>query len=171
MLYNFLNPIKQAKLASVSSRQGPSKSQISFTAWLHLEISKPSTSSSHLRLLLAQEGQARAKHKSGLTLASTTQETPGPAHPVDSYRPLQSTVTLSLHSWSSLEGRSCWSVVTANPCSWLAWLNPSYWTSNSNQGSTIRGGGIQPTWRVHLEYPAWVKGEAVPLDLTGHLLH
>ena len=28
-----------------------------------------------------------------------------------------------------------------------------------------------PTHRVHLEYPAWVIGEAVPLDPTGHLLH
>ena len=43
--------------------------------------------------------------------------------------------------------------------------------ANSNQGSTTTGGCTQPTQWVHLEYPAWVKEEAVPLDSTGHLLY
>ena len=36
---------------------------------------------------IAQAGWLWAKHRWGVTMACTTQETPGPAHPVDSYRP------------------------------------------------------------------------------------
>ena len=36
---------------------------------------------------------------------------------------------------------------------------------NSNQGSTTRRGYMQPIHMAHLEYPVWVKGEAVPLAL------
>ena len=43
--------------------------------------------------------------------------------------------------------------------------------ANSNQGSTTRGGCTQPTQWAHLKYPAWVIGEAVPLDRIGHLLY
>ena len=43
--------------------------------------------------------------------------------------------------------------------------------ANSNQGSTTTGRCSQPAWRAHLEYPAWVIGEDVPLDPTGHLLY
>ena len=61
MLHNFLNPLKQAT-ASLSGPQPPhlllggpkcgtSSSQPRFTVWLCLGISKPCTSSSHLRLL------------------------------------------------------------------------------------------------------------------------
>ena len=150
-----------------SSSSGP----LRFTAWLHLGISKPSTSSSHLRLLYSSGRVPQAKYRWGLTLACTTWEPPGPVHPVDSYRPCQSTTTLPLHSWSSTEGRGWCSVDTANPCSWLAWVNPSHWSANSNQASTTRGGWTQPTQRARLEYPASVIGEAVPPDLTGHLLH
>ena len=164
-----LNPITPAPagLASVS----PSSSQIRVTAWLHLGTSKPSTSSSHLRLCYSSGRVPQAKHKWRLTLACITWETAGPVHPVDSYRPHHSTATLPLHSWSSTEGRVWWSVVTASPCSWLAWVNPSHWSSNRNQSTTVRGGCTQPTQRAHLEYPAWVIEEAIPLDPTGHLLH
>ena len=128
-------------------------------------------SSSHLIAFIAQAGWPWAKHRWGLTLPCTTQETPEPADPVESYRPHQSTTTLPSHSWSSTEGRGCCSIVTVSPCSWLAWVNPSHWPANSNQGSTTRGGCTQPTQRVHLEYPGWVIGEAVPLDPSGHHLH
>ena len=61
MLHNFLNPLKQA-IASLSNpqllnlllcgpRPGTSSNQPRITAWLLPGISKPSTSSSHLRLL------------------------------------------------------------------------------------------------------------------------
>ena len=88
----------------------------------------------------------------------------------DSYRHW-STSTWPLHSWSSTESRGWWAVVTASPCPWLARLNPSHWPANSSQSSTTKGGCTQPTERVHIEYPAWVIGEAVPLDPTGHLLY
>ena len=74
------------QLASVSPRPGISSSQISFTPWLPLEISKPRRSSSHL-IFIAQVGWLWAKHRWGLTLSCTTQGTPEPVHPVDSYRP------------------------------------------------------------------------------------
>ena len=51
MLHNFLNPLKQATTVPVSPRPSTSSSQPRFTPWLHLGISKPSTSSSHLRLI------------------------------------------------------------------------------------------------------------------------
>ena len=41
--------------------------------------------------------KTQAKHRWGLILVSTTRETLGPVHPVDSYRPHQSTTTLPLH--------------------------------------------------------------------------
>ena len=82
MLHNFLNLLKQAT-ASLSElpalylllsgpRPGTSCSQTNFTAWLHLGISKPSTNSSHLRLLYSSGRMPQAKHKWGLTLSCTT---------------------------------------------------------------------------------------------------
>ena len=173
--------LNKQQLASVSlqplylllsgPRQGTNRSQPRFTAWLTLRITKPSMSSSHLRLLYSSSKVAPGKTQVELILAYFTQETLGTSHPVDSYRPHWSTTTLLLYSWSSTEGRYWWSMVTANPCSWLAWVTPSHWSANSNQGSTIRGGCAQPTWRTHLKYPAWVIEEVVPLDSTGHLLY
>ena len=95
--HNSLNPLKKQQLAPVSPRPSTSSGQHRFTAWLHLGISQPSTSSSHLRLLYSLGKVPWAKHWWGLNLAGTTQETPGPAHPVDSYRPHRIT-TLPLHS-------------------------------------------------------------------------
>ena len=86
MLHNFLN-LNNQQLASVCSRPGTSSSQLRFTAWLQLGISKPSTSSSHLSLLYSSGRVPCAKHRRGLTLACTTQETPGPMHPVYNYGP------------------------------------------------------------------------------------
>ena len=56
--------------------------------------------------------------------------------------------------WSSSKGGSRWSGVTASPCGWLAWVSPSHWPANSNQGSTAREGCTQPTRRAYLKYPA-----------------
>ena len=96
-----------------------------------------------------------AKHRWGLTVAYTTQETPRPAHPVDSYRPQWSTTTLPLHSWASTEGRG-WSVITVSPWSCLAWVNPSHWSSSSNQGLTTRGGCTHTKGAPQVA--AWVVG-------------
>ena len=103
----------------------------------------------------------------GLTLACIIQETQGSSYPVGSTRSCWNTTILPLHNWSSMAGRDWWLLVTAIPCSWLAWVNPSSWPTNSNQGSTIRGGYNQHTQKAHLKYPPWVIGEAVPLDPTG----
>ena len=164
MHHNFVNPIKQTAagpqplyLLLSCSRLSTSNSHPTFTASLSLGISKPSTSSSRTQV--------------GMTLICVTWETPEPVHTVDSYRPHWRTTTLSLHSRSSMEGGGWWSVVTANSHSWLALVNPSLWPANSNQGSTTRRECTQPTQRAHLEYPAWVIGEAVPLDPTGHPQH
>ena len=98
MLLNFLNPFKQATVSPgeppalyfllSDPRHSTRNSQLRFTAWLLLGISKPSTSNSHLRLLYSS-GRV-AKHRWELTLACTTQEIPGPAQPMDSYRPHRS---------------------------------------------------------------------------------
>ena len=55
-------------MASLSPRPGPSSSQPRFTAWLHLGISKPSTSSSHLRLLYSSGRMAPGKTQVGADL-------------------------------------------------------------------------------------------------------
>ena len=135
-----LNPIKQATagLASLS----PGCSQIRVTAWLHLGISKPSTSSSHLTLLYSSGRVPQAKHRWRLTLSCTTLETPGPIYPVDSYRPYWSTSTLSLHSWSSTEGRGGWSAFTASPCS-TAELTGAWIQKQTNPWATLH------VWRLH----------------------
>ena len=93
---------------------------------------------------IVQTGWPWAKYRWELILACTNWETPGPAHPVDSYRPFQSTNTLPLHRWSSMGDRGWWSVVTASPCSWLAWVNPSHWPANSNQSPLQEEGVLSP---------------------------
>ena len=78
---------KKQQLASVSPRPGTSSSQISFTAWLCQGISNPAQVAAFSDCFIAQEGWPWENHRWGLTLACTTQETPGPAHPRSSYRP------------------------------------------------------------------------------------
>ena len=78
MLHNFLNPIKQAtaRLSEPSPlyfllsscRVGTLSNQPRFTAWLHLGISKPGTSSSHLRLLDSSGRVAPSKTQVGAEL-------------------------------------------------------------------------------------------------------
>ena len=79
-------------------RPGTSNSQPRSTVWLHLGISKPSTSSSHLRLLYRSCGVAPDRKQVGTDTGLNHLETLEPAHPVDSYRPRWSTTTLPLHS-------------------------------------------------------------------------
>ena len=66
MLHNFLNPLKQAA-AGLSEPQAHNY-QPRFTAWLHREISEPSTSSSHLRLLYTSGRVAQGKTLVGADL-------------------------------------------------------------------------------------------------------
>ena len=54
---------------------------------------------------IAQAWSPQAKHRWGLTLAYSTQKTPGPAHPVDSYRSCWSTTTLLITAQLILHGR------------------------------------------------------------------
>ena len=56
------------QVASVSPRPGASSSQSRSTAWPHLRISKPSTSSSHLRLLYSLGRVAPGKNTGGADL-------------------------------------------------------------------------------------------------------
>ncbi|KAF6125484.1 hypothetical protein HJG60_009919 [Phyllostomus discolor] len=96
------------------TRHGTSSSQLRFTAWLHLGISKPSTSNSYFILLYSSFGVTQSR----------TQVTPG-LHHLEKPRAcapsgqLQTTsehhhpapAQLTLH-----EGRGWWSVVTVSPC-------------------------------------------------------
>ena len=77
MFHNFLNPLKQQPLSLSPQapylllsgcRPGTSSSQPRFTAWLHLGISKPSTSSSHLRLLYSSGRVTPGKTQEGADL-------------------------------------------------------------------------------------------------------
>ena len=56
------------QLASVSPRPSTSNSRLRFIAWLHLGISKSSTSSSHLRLLYSLARVALGKTQVGTDL-------------------------------------------------------------------------------------------------------
>ena len=105
MLHNFLNLLKQAT-SGLSELPAPmplakwpdtSSSQPKFIAFLYLGISKPSIRTAISDCFITQAGWPWTKHRWGMTLAYTSQETPEPAHPVDSYRPYQGT-TLFPHS-------------------------------------------------------------------------
>ena len=91
MLHNFQNPLKHA--AAGFSEPQAQDYQPRFTAWLCLEISEASISSSHLRLLYNSGRVALGKR---LISACTTQETRGPAHSVDRNKKIQSEMKDSL---------------------------------------------------------------------------
>ena len=94
-----LNPILyKQQLISVSSRLSTSDNQPRWPIGLHLRISKPSKSSSCLRFLYSLGRVALGKTQEGFHLGCTTQETPEPMHPVNSYRLCLSTTTLPLHT-------------------------------------------------------------------------
>ena len=153
----------------MSPRPGTSSSsQLTFTAWLCLGISKPG---SHFRSLYSSGRVAPGKTPVRPDLGLHHLGNPRANAPSGQLQPCQSTTTLPTQSWSSTEGRGWWALVRASPCSWLNWVNSSCLSVNSNRGSTTRGGCTQPTQSALLKDPAWVMGEAVPLDPTGHLLH
>ena len=142
-------------------RRSTSSSQPRSTAWFCLGISKPSTSSGHLRLLYnshrvapgrTQVGNDLGLHHPGkpraCTLSGQLQTTSEHHHPA----PAQ----LIFHKgWRLVVNGDSWSLPLTT------WVNPSHWPANTNQGSTTRGRCTQPTQGVHPEYPAWVIGEAV----------
>ena len=66
--HKFLNLFNKQQLLSVNPRPGTSSSQLRFTAWLRLGISKPRTSSSHLRLLCSSGKVAPGKTQVGADL-------------------------------------------------------------------------------------------------------
>ena len=106
-LHNCLNPLKKQQPVSVSPRPytpclvalglalAPTSRalQLGFT-W---ESPSPAQVAAISDCSIAQAGWPWAKHRWRLILACTTQETPEPAHPVDSYRPCWCTTILLLH--------------------------------------------------------------------------
>ena len=100
MLHNFLNPFKQ-QLASVSPQSwylllsGPrhdtSSSQPRLTLGFTWESPSPAQVPAISDCFIAQAEWHWEKYRLGLTLVCTTWESPEPTHPVDSYRPHQST--------------------------------------------------------------------------------
>ena len=153
------------------SRPGNSSDQPRFTAWLCLGISKPSTRCNHLRLLyssgrvvpsrtqvvaglgLHHLGKARACVPSGQLQTTLEHHHPAPAQLM---LPRGQKLVVSSQS-QSLQ---------------LTGLGKSLpLTCQQQEGLIARGGYIQPTQKVYFKYPAWVIGEAMPLDPTIHLLH
>ena len=153
----------------MSSRSGTSNSQISFSAWLCLGISKPSPSSILLRLLYSLGRVALDKTQVGAELGLHHLRNPRVNAPSGQLHATlehchRAPPQLILHRGQRL-------VVSGHSQSLqLTGLGKSHWSANSNQGSTTGERCMQPTWRVHLEYPAWMIEEAVPLDRTRHLL-
>ena len=134
-------------------------------------MSKPSTSSSYLRLLYSswrvapgriQVGADLGLHHPGNPRACThsgqLQTTSEYCHPV----PAQ----LILHGGKRL-------VASGHSQSlWLTGLGKSLpLTCQEQPRLNYKRRVYSVTQRAHLKYPAWVIGEAVPLDPTGHLLH
>ena len=148
-----------------------SSSQPRFTDRFHLGISKPTTSSSHLRLLYSSGRVALGKTQvgSGIGLHHL-----GNPRACTLSGQLQTTVEHHHSSPAQLILHRGWSLVASGHSQslLLTGLGKSHpLIFQCNQGSTTRRGCTQPTRRSHLEYPAWVIGVAVPLDLIGHLLH
>ena len=155
----------------MSPRPGTSRSQLRFIAWLHLGIFKPSTSTSHLRLLysscrvalgrtqvevdlgLHHLGNPRACSPSGQLQTTSEHHHPVPAQ-------------LILHGGQRL-------VVSSHSQSLqLADLSKSLPLTCQQQPRLDYNRRVySATQRVHLEHPAWAIGEAETLDPTGHLLH
>ena len=125
-LHSFPNPAKQETaglgehprptyLLLRGPRPGTSSSQAGFTAWLHLGISKPSISSSHLRLLYSSGRVAPGKTQVGADLGLHHPGNPKASAPSGQLQATLGHHHLPLHSRSSEEGGGWWSVVTASP--------------------------------------------------------
>ena len=161
-------------MASVSTQppyfllSGPkhstSSSQPRFIAWLHLGISKSSTSSSHLWLLYSS-GRCPGQNIGDLAL-------------YHSGNPRASTPSRQLQTTSEQDHPT--------PAQLILHGGQSVVVSDHSQSLQLNGLGKslpltcqqQPrlnykrrVYSTHMKYPAWVIEEAVPLDPTGHLLH
>ena len=155
----------------MSPRPCTSSSQQRFTAWLHLGISKPSTSSSHLRLLYTPGSMALGKTQVGADLALKHPGNPRACAPIgwlwttwEQHHPAP--VQLILHRG--------WRVVVSDHSQslQLTGLGTSLpLTCQQRSRLNYKRRVYSPTHRAQLEYPAWEIREAVPLDPTGHLLH
>ena len=154
----------------MSPRPSTSNSQTRFTAWLHLGSPNPAQIAAISDCFTAQAEWPWAKHRWELTLAYTSWETLGPAHPVDSYRPqgapppcpaqliLHRGQRLVLSSYSqSLQltglGKSLPLICQQQP--------------RVNYKSRVYSAHTKGAPQV----PSMGDGEAVPPDPTGHLLH
>ena len=162
-------------------RPGTSKSQSWFTAWPLPGPSKPSTSSSHLQIVLQlMPGGSRQGPSGGWPC--TPQEAPEqPGHPVDSFRPSRITTQpppRATHSRGRLDEHR--SPTEARPCFSSSWpsqlIDPGGCQSlpvTCRQQSRLNYNGTVHTAHTGVapEHPPWVTGEAAPLGPTGHLLH
>ena len=155
----------------MSPRPGTSSSQPGFTAWLHLGIPKPSISSSHLRLLSNPGRVSLGKTQVGADLhldhlgnprvcapSGQLQTTLEHHHPAPAQLILKGgqRLVVSGHSQSlQLTGLGKSLPLTCQQQPRLNYKRRVYLAHT------------QGTPRV----PAWVIGQAVPLDPTEHLLH
>ena len=94
MLHNFLNPLNPVTSGlSVAPGLAPAAASLDSQLGFAQESPSPAQVAVISDCFIPRAGWPWPKHRWGLTLACTTQETP-----VDSYRPFWSTATLPLHS-------------------------------------------------------------------------
>ena len=162
----------------MSPRPRTSSSQPRFTAWLHLGISKPSTSSSHLRLLYSSGRVAQGKtqvradvgqYHSGNPRASTPsgqlQTTSEYHHPAPSQLilPRGERLVVSDHSQSLLTGLGkSLPFICQQPLPFICQQQPMFKCKRGVYSAHTKG---VP------QVLSLVIGEPVPPDSTGHLLH
>ena len=171
MLQNFLNTIKQATAGIVSPRLSTSSSQPRFTASLCLGISQPSRSSSHLRLLYSSGRVLLGKTQVGADLGFQHSGNPMASAPSGQLQ------TTSEHHHAALAQlilhRGQRMVVSGHSqLLQLTGLGKSLpLTCQQQPRLNYKRRVYSAHTEGHLEYQAWVIGEAVSLDPTGYLLH
>ena len=181
MLHNFLNPFSQATpslrkpVAPVPlakwSRLSTSRSQPTFTAWLPLGISRP-PSSSHIRLLYFSGRVALGRTKVGADLGFHHPGNPRACAPSGQLQTISehhhpAPAQLIFHRGQRL-------VVSGHSQSLkLTGLYKSLPLTCQQQSRLNYERTV--VYSAHTkgtpEYPVQVILEAVPLDLTGHLVH
>ena len=150
----------------MSPRLGTSSSQSRFTACLPLAISKPSTSSSHLRLLYSPGRLAPGKTHVGAGLALHNPGNPRASMPSGR---LQTTLELQHSALTQLilhRGQRV--LVSGHSHSLqLTGLRKSLPLTCQQQS---RLNYKRRVYSAHMKGVPWVIGEVVPLDPVGHLL-
>ena len=165
ILHNFLNLHKQAtdslseSLLLSGPRTGTSSREPRFTAWLCLGISKPKTSNSHLRLLYSSDRVALCKTQVACLIWDTPVGGPSGHLQTTSEHHYPVPAQLILHRGQRL-------VISGHSQSLqLTGLGKSFPLFCQQQP--------RPNYKrrmclAHMmgssQYPAWVIGEAVPLD-------